>query len=207
MDDPWTLVHAAQAGDSDAFGKLWVIYHPSVLRYMRSRLPRFAGRYAEDLASDTFLKAWGHIGDLKYEGRDPGAWLITIARNVWLDWGKSSERRSHVCGEEEILDRLIGVTPGQGADYEYITASEATAIPMYVEALLERICPEQAGTLRLRYYGEMRWSEVAEQLGEHEGASKARAHRAMRSLQRKVKAGSYSEALANLPTQRRGIWA
>src|SRR6202012_4437191 len=48
---------------------------------------------AEDLTSETFVRALRRIDSLAYQGRDVGAWLVTIARNLVFDHVKSSRYR------------------------------------------------------------------------------------------------------------------
>jgi RNA polymerase sigma-70 factor (ECF subfamily) len=79
------LVRGAQAGDRGAFEEL-------VRRYERQIIARFIGSVpssdtAEDLAQETFVRAWVHLKSL----RDPssfGPWLFGIAGNVHKEWAK-----------------------------------------------------------------------------------------------------------------------
>ena len=51
---------------------------------------------AEDVTSETFLRALRRIASVSYQGRDVGAWFVTIARNLVLDHVKSSRFRLEV---------------------------------------------------------------------------------------------------------------
>jgi RNA polymerase sigma-70 factor (ECF subfamily) len=84
----WELVAAAQQGDQNAFGQLYDRYVDVVFRFV---LFRVGDRpLAEDLTSETFLRALRRISSVSYQGRDVGAWFVTIARNLVLDHVKSS---------------------------------------------------------------------------------------------------------------------
>ncbi|MGW4874337.1 sigma factor, partial [Streptomyces chartreusis] len=74
------LVERAQAGEADAFGRLYDQYSDTVYRYIYYRVGGKAT--AEDLTSETFLRALRRIGTFTWQGRDFGAWLVTIARNL-----------------------------------------------------------------------------------------------------------------------------
>src|SRR5215468_12431205 len=94
----WRLVHAAQRGDALAFGELYNRYVESVYRYVLFRVGDRS--WAEDLTSETFVRALRRISSVSYQGRDVGAWFITIARNLVLDHVKSSRFRLEVATAE-----------------------------------------------------------------------------------------------------------
>ncbi|MGH1552414.1 sigma factor [Streptomyces sp. L7] len=61
------LVERAQAGEADAFGRLYDQYSDTVYRYIYYRVGGKAT--AEDLTSETFLRALRRIGTFTYQGR------------------------------------------------------------------------------------------------------------------------------------------
>ena len=87
----WELVTRAQAGDGEAFGQLYDRYVDTVYRFIYFRVNDRA--LAEDFTSETFLRALRRIGTISYQGRDIGAWFVTIARNIVLDHMKSARHR------------------------------------------------------------------------------------------------------------------
>jgi RNA polymerase sigma-70 factor, ECF subfamily len=87
-------VELAQRGDRVAFGRLYGQYCDTVYRYLYYRVGSKAT--AEDLTSETFLRALRRIGTFTWRGRDFGAWLVTIARNLVADHFKSSRFRLEV---------------------------------------------------------------------------------------------------------------
>jgi RNA polymerase sigma-70 factor (ECF subfamily) len=91
--EPWALVAAARGGDREAFGELYARYQPQIVRYIGSRVGDYHA--AQDMAADTFVKALRNLGSVSDPGggRDPVAWLTTIARNVVLDHAKSHRVR------------------------------------------------------------------------------------------------------------------
>ena len=68
---------------------------------------------AEDLTSETFLRALRRIADFTWQGRDFGAWLVTIARNLVADHFKSGRYRLEVTTGEVIDVPLDGPHPGE----------------------------------------------------------------------------------------------
>ncbi|MCX4826818.1 sigma-70 family RNA polymerase sigma factor [Streptomyces sp. NBC_01142] len=94
-------VERAQAGDSDAFGLLYGIYCDTVYRYVYYRVGGKAT--AEDLTSDTFVRALARLDSFTWQGRDFAAWLVTIARNLVTDHFKSGRFHLEVT-TGEMLD-------------------------------------------------------------------------------------------------------
>ena len=92
--DVWELVGRTQAGDAEAFGRLYDRYVDVVYRFLYARVGDRAT--AEDFTSETFVRALRRIDSLTFQGRDVGAWLVTIARNIVLDHVKSSRFRLEV---------------------------------------------------------------------------------------------------------------
>ena len=87
----WDLVRAAQAGDMTAFGELFDRYYDIVFRYVLFRMGDRS--LAEDVTQETFVRALRRISSVSYQGRDIGAWFVTIARNLIFDHVKSSRYR------------------------------------------------------------------------------------------------------------------
>ena len=85
---PVVLAEAAR-GDSAAFAELWRAVHPPLLRYLRV----IAGDAAEDVASETWLKAMRGLSS--FVGDEPAfrGWLTVIGRNVTRDLGRYAARR------------------------------------------------------------------------------------------------------------------
>ncbi|WP_345771321.1 sigma-70 family RNA polymerase sigma factor [Geodermatophilus normandii] len=92
--DVWALVRQAQDGDAEAFGRLYDHYVTLVYRYVLHRVGDRA--QAEDFTSETFVRALRRIDSLSFQGRDVGAWLVTIARTIIRDHVKSSRFRLEV---------------------------------------------------------------------------------------------------------------
>ncbi|HWJ11830.1 MAG TPA: sigma factor, partial [Nocardioides sp.] len=74
------LVELARSGDAEAFGMLYDHYQPSVYRFLYYRTRSVV--VAEDLCSETFFRALRNMPSFRWQGKDFGAWLMTIARNL-----------------------------------------------------------------------------------------------------------------------------
>ena len=89
MDEDTELARRAAAGDAAAFSEL-VRRHEARIRRFLARLLR--GEGADDLAQDTFLKAWRLRADWRGEG-SYGGWLMRIAWTAFLSSRRAQGRR------------------------------------------------------------------------------------------------------------------
>jgi RNA polymerase sigma-70 factor (ECF subfamily) len=172
--DGWALVRATQDGDVDAFGRLFDRYHDVVFRFVFYRLGDRG--VAEDLTQETFVRAFRRISSVSYQGRDIGAWFVTIARNLVLDHVKSSRYRL-----EQATPEITDVAPDShrpGPESEVIAGATHQELLRCVAKLGE----DQQECITLRFLQGLSVSETAHIMGRNEGAVKALQHRAVRRL-------------------------
>ena len=170
------IVARAQTGDHEAFGELYDRYVDVVYRYIYYRVSN--PTLAEDLTSETFLRALRRISSYTWQGRDFGAWLVTIARNLIADHFKSGRYRMEVATSDLIE---------AGADRSEDGPENEVLTSITNEALLEavkRLNPEQQECVSLRFLQGMSVAETAAIMGKNEGAIKALQYRAVKSLSR-----------------------
>ncbi|WP_151771911.1 ECF subfamily RNA polymerase sigma factor, BldN family [Streptomyces abyssomicinicus] len=168
------LVERAQGGEAEAFGRLYDQYSDTVYRYIYYRVNSRAT--AEDLTSETFLRALRRIGTFTWQGRDFGAWLVTIARNLVADHFKSSRFR-------------LEVTTGEMLDANEVERSPEDSVLEHLSnaALLDavrRLNPQQQECVTLRFLQGLSVAETARVMGKNEGAIKTLQYRAVRTLAR-----------------------
>ncbi|MGY1811701.1 sigma-70 family RNA polymerase sigma factor [Blastococcus sp. SYSU D00820] len=170
--DVWGLVARAQQGDAEAFGLLYDHYVTMVYRYVYHRVGDRA--QAEDFTSETFVRALRRIDSLSFQGRDVGAWLVTIARNIIRDHVKSSRYR-------------LEVTTADMRDADRVTEGpeDAVVASLTSEQLLacvRQLGSEQQECISLRFLQGLSVAETAAVMGKKDGAIKALQHRAVRRL-------------------------
>jgi RNA polymerase sigma-70 factor (ECF subfamily) len=168
----WRLVALAQQGDGEAFGQLYDRYVDSVYRFVYYRVNDRA--LAEDFTSETFLRALRRIGTITYQGRDIGAWLVTIARNIVLDHVKSARNRLEVTTADSP-------EPGNHVDSPE-SAVLTTLTNERLMAAVGQLNDEQRECVLLRFIQGFSVSETAHVMGKNDGAIKALQHRAIRKL-------------------------
>jgi RNA polymerase sigma-70 factor, ECF subfamily len=170
-EDVWGLVEAAQRGDTEAFGQLYDRYVDVVHRYAYARLGNRT--LAEDVTSETFLRAWRRIGTVSYRGRDVGAWFVTIARNLTLDHLKSGRHRYEVVGDP--VDTSGTQEGPEPAVLRRLTSQELLRC-------VRQLPPDQQECVVLRFLQGMSVAETATVMERNTGALKALQHRALRRL-------------------------
>jgi len=170
------LLRLAKRGDGEAFGRIYDRYVDQVYRYLYYRLGSHPA--AEDLTSETFLRALRGINSFSWQGRDIGAWFITIARNLVNDHVKSSRFRLEVSSG----DMFEANQADDGIEQAVVNRLQGAAV---LEALRD-LRPDQQECLVLRFLQDLSVAETAKVMGRSEGAIKQLQLRATRNLARKL---------------------
>ncbi|OJF09772.1 RNA polymerase sigma-70 factor (ECF subfamily) [Couchioplanes caeruleus] len=179
----WALVERAQGGDSAAFGLIYDRYVDTVFRFVYFRVGN--RQLAEDLTSDTFLRALKRIGSFTWQGRDLGAWLVTIARNLVADHFKSGRYRLEVT-TGDVLDADREDRGPEGSP-EAAVVDHITNVALLTA--VKQLNPEQQECIVLRFLQGFSVAETARTMGKNEGAIKALQYRAVRALARLLPEG------------------
>ncbi len=168
------LVELAQGGDKEAFAQLYDSYVDTVFRYV---LVRVANRsLAEDLTSETFLRAMRRIDSFTWQGKDIAAWFVTIARNLIADHVKSAKFRFEVAtADMRDADERV-----DAPDAEVLTRLRDERL---VEAI-KGLGPDQAECITLRFLQGLSLADTAKVIGKSEGAVKQLQLRATRALRK-----------------------
>jgi RNA polymerase sigma-70 factor, ECF subfamily len=170
--ETWRLVVLAQGGDGEAFGLLYDRYVDAVFRFIYYRVNDRA--LAEDFTSETFLRALRRISTINYQGRDIGAWFVTIARNIVLDHVKSARHRLEITTADTIEGRDCVPSP-EAAVLERLNST-------HLMNAVNQLGEEQRDCVVLRFMQGFSVSETAAVMGKNDGAIKALQHRAVRKL-------------------------
>jgi RNA polymerase sigma-70 factor (ECF subfamily) len=168
------LVERAQAGEAESFGRLYDQYADTVYRYIYYRVG--ARPLAEDLTSETFLRALRRINTFTWQGRDFGAWLVTIARNLVADHFKSSRFRLEITTGEMLDANEVERSPEESVLESLSNAALLDAVRM--------LNPQQQECVTLRFLQGLSVAETACVMGKNEGAIKTLQYRAIRTLAR-----------------------
>jgi RNA polymerase sigma-70 factor (ECF subfamily) len=166
------LVELARSGDKEAFGQLYDHYHLSVFRFLYYRVS--STTLAEDLTAETFFRALRSMNSFRWQGKDFGAWLMTIARNLAADHFKAGRTRLEQTTEDmQTLD-----TTADGPEGEVLASLTNEAL---ISALAD-LPGEQRDCLVMRFLEGLSIAETAEILGRSTGAVKQLQLRGVRNL-------------------------
>jgi RNA polymerase sigma-70 factor (ECF subfamily) len=179
---PAGLVDRARAGDREAFGELYAAHRMLVYRFVHRRTGDHA--LAEDLTGETFLRALAAISRFTWQGADFEAWLVTIARNLVTDHYKSARtKRETPVGDIHDVDRATGDPADQVVD-DLARREHAHA----VRQALATLSWSQQEILRLRFWGELPFADIARTTGRTVSSAKMRKTRALAKLRRQFAA-------------------
>jgi len=166
------LVELARGGDSEAFGQLFDHYHTSVYRFIYYRVSSVA--LAQDLASETFFRALRSMSSFRWQGKDFGAWLMTIARNLTADHYKSGRTRLEYTTED--------MSPHDSSTDGPENAVLASLTNETLLKALSDLPAEQQECLIMRFLQGLSIAETAKILGRSDGAVKQLQLRGVRNL-------------------------
>lgn len=168
----WALVTASQNGDMSAFSQLFDRYYDVVYRYVLFRMGD--RNLAEDITQETFLRALRRITSVNYQGKDIGAWFVTIARNLIFDHVKSSRFRL-----ESTTAEIVELSPStSGPEQQVLDGATNEELLRCVR----KLNPDQQECIQLRFLQGLSVAETARMMERNEGAVKALQHRAVRRL-------------------------
>lgn len=148
-----------QQGEPECFAELVRRYQLPLERVARSRLGR--RDWAEDVVQETFLAAYKSCGsyDARYSFR---TWLWTILLNQCAAH-YHRQRRAMALTSAPAADEIAEQTDERGGEQATplgaLLASERSA---QLEVLLARLSTVQADALRLRFFGGLKFQEIAE---------------------------------------------
>ena len=148
------------------FNKLYETYAPEVYRF--ALWLSGSSFWAEDITSETFIRAWVHYRPIRTETLK--AYLFTIARNYYL--GQLRKDKSLVDLNEEIPD------PAPEPDRVIESRLEIRRVQHFLQTLPEI----DRATFILRVQHELPYAEIARVLELSLSASKVKVHRVRKKL-------------------------
>ncbi|MFZ5828016.1 MAG: sigma-70 family RNA polymerase sigma factor [Bacillota bacterium] len=171
-EEQWLVEKAKR--DPEYFGELYDLHFDRIYAYIyRKTGDRQA---AEDLTSETFMKALANLQGYKYTGQPFAAWLYRIASNLVTDYYRA--RRPVASLDEGLQTVAPGATPEEAA----LALDDQQAVIRAIQTL----SPDQQDVVLMRFSGDMKLKDIATALGKTEGAVKALMFRALGSLKGKL---------------------
>lgn len=170
------------AGSQSAFERI-------VRRYQRpivGLIARIVGdrALAEDLAQDTFVKAYLKLAAFD-TSRRLSSWLFRIAHNTAID----ALRKAQVplVPADDAGAELEEAEDASGA----VDEVETEALGQALEGALSELRPEYREAIVLRYEEGLAFDEIGHVMGVPEATARSHVHRARKQLAARLKAGGW----------------
>lgn len=125
---------------------------------------------ANDVLQNTFMKAWMALGDFQSKSKI-STWLYRIAVNESLDHLRRQKTKVSADEDISVANRLL-------AD-EYFNGDETQAL---LQQAIAKLPDVQRMVFTLRYYDNMKYSEMSRVMNTSEGALKASYHIAVKKI-------------------------
>lgn len=165
------LVDMVLAGDNRAFEHLFNRYAEALYQLYLQRTWGNADD-TDDLIQEIFVKAFLHLAgyDKRYTF---GQWIYTIAKNTFIDYVR--KRRDDLSIDNtrgEYIGQPVSLTPNP--EENIINVQQRRQL----EENLEKMSAKYRRLIELRFFKDLSYEEIAEQLGLPIGTVKTQIHRA-----------------------------
>lgn len=168
-----TLLQRIARGDLRAFSELVDRYQRPLFAFL-GRMGLEAAR-AEEVAQETFLRAWQHLPRYRTEQAQFSTWLFTIARRLALNELARSRNRHEVAADDDAPEPACAAArPEQALDQRRLQAR--------IDAAFRSLGTDDRSVLALAYTHDLGMAEIAVIEGCSVDAVKTRLHRARQRL-------------------------
>src|SRR3989338_4508580 len=163
------FLQKAQNGETEAFPRLYDEFAEKLYRFVYFRVGH--KEVAEDILSDTFVKAWQKIRSVSSPESLSG-WLYQIARNNVIDYYRI---KKDFLPLDEVVDFLMdAVNP---VDTVNLSLEQAKTLE-----ILKNLNAEQQAVIKYKFFEDLSNEEIAQILNKTEGAIRVIQHRAIIKL-------------------------
>lgn len=166
------LIEEVRNGKRRAFTELMRRYQQRVYWVAR----RIVGTHedADDIAQETFVKAYTALGDFRGESSF-FTWLYRIAVNLSLNAVRKKQLVSYL-RESDIINRLFPSSEDPSREVEFKETQSR------LQEAIARLPEKQRAVFVMRYYDEMSYEEISEVMKTSVGGLKANFFHALRKV-------------------------
>ena len=154
--EPAVAISRARTGDAEAWGELYREYAPAIFRFCRRAMP--TREDAEDATMDVFMKLKDKL--VQYDqSRSFTAWLYKVAANHC--WDLLRRRKTRQDKETDDLENV----PLEHPDANQLDKLIEQRTSEEVRRALSKLGARARMALVMRYYSDMSYDEIADELG------------------------------------------
>ena len=122
---------------------------------------------AKDVLQNVMIKVWKNLSSFKKES-NLYTWMYRIAHNESLTQLKSEQKRASI----SMSDSLVEIVSGHST----LDTLSSDEISQYLREAINTLPKKQAAVFELKYFDELKYSEISSLTGTSEGALKASYH-------------------------------
>lgn len=167
--DEKAIISACQSGETERFAELYDLYFDRIFRFIFHKTMQ--RDLAEDLTSDTFVRALEKLNQFNPEKGQFSTWIYTIARNLITDHWRSYREHKDI---EDVWD-LSSLD-------DVVDSAHKQLVGEKLHTALRSLSPESREILMMRFWQDLSFAQIAELTGKSEGAVKMTAGRALKKL-------------------------
>lgn len=163
------LILSAKRGDTGAFASLYTSLYSPLYRYVFSKSSDV--ELTNDICQQTFLKFYEALDSYEPE-KSPLAYLYTIAKRLLINhW----EKKTFEPFDETLLDTLE-------EDDTFIDELHIKNLADTINSFLPRLTEDEQEVIRLYFYAELEYKEIAVILSKEEPTIRKIKERALKKL-------------------------
>ena len=183
------LVRAAQRGSAEAFAKLHKRYYTRIYRLAYLKTNNVCD--AEDVASETFLRALAHLPRFRFDALPSGRrslypWLHRITLNLIADSGRQRPPQGLVSLDAPTAQGVQALLSSGGAAPTPQEIVERREVQQMVREAIAALPADQGEVLIYRFLGDLSLKEIAPLMQRSESAAKSLLHRAVVALREEL---------------------
>ncbi len=173
-----SIIDKAKSGNQIAFSTLLDTFWNDVYGFQLKRTQN--ENDAEDITVQTFSKAFDKINsyDDSYEFK---TWLIAISKNIHVDLVRKRKRNLETGGNDEAIIKVLDDAPSP--EDRLITEQNLATLLQHIKKLK----PRYQKVINLRYFNELSYAAIAQELDEPINNVKVKLLRAKKLLAEVIK--------------------
>lgn len=160
--------------NNDSIRKMVEDYSPMLYTHIRSMLLNHDD--TDDVLQNTFIKAWQNLDGFRHEAAI-SSWLFKIATNEALMHLRRQKLKNWFLGSQKNNSEPMT---------EEVGFSDGDAIKKKLEKAMHTLSVQQRMVFGMKYFNDMKYTEMAEVLNLSEGTLKSVYHKAVKKIEKYI---------------------